>query len=132
MDKTLAIIKPDAVSKQKCGRIITMIEEAGFNIFAMKMIRLTREQAASFYEVHKEKVFFNELLDFMTSGNCIVLGLGGKDVITRYRKLMGATDPAQAADNTIRKYYAENKQRNAVHGSDSPENAAREIAFFFD
>ncbi|MCS7053864.1 MAG: nucleoside-diphosphate kinase [Ignavibacterium sp.] len=130
-NKTLAIIKPDAVKDNYIGEIISMITKAGFNIKAMKMIHLTKAQAQKFYEVHKERPFYNDLIDYMTSGPCIPIALEKENAVEDYRKLIGATDPTQAEEGTIRKLYARNKQFNAVHGSDSDENALREIAFFF-
>lgn len=129
--KTLAIIKPDAVKDGYIGEIITMITKAGFKIKAMKMTYLTKAQAQKFYEVHKERPFYGELVDYMTSGPCLPIALEKDNAVEDYRKLIGATDPAQADDGTIRKLYAKNKQLNAVHGSDSDENAVKEVAFFF-
>ncbi len=129
--KTLAIIKPDAVGDGYIGEIISMITKAGFKIKAMKMVHLTVNQAKSFYEVHKERPFYNDLVEYMTSGPCIPIALEKENAVEDYRKLIGATDPAQAEDGTVRKLYARNKQFNAVHGSDSDENAEKEIAFFF-
>jgi nucleoside-diphosphate kinase len=130
-NKTLAIIKPDAVSDGYIGEIISMITKAGFKIKAMKMVHLTVNQAKSFYEVHKERPFYNDLVEYMTSGPCVPIALEKENAVEDYRKLIGATDPAQAADGTVRKLYARNKQFNAVHGSDSDENAEKEITFFF-
>ena len=130
-NKTLAIIKPDAVRDNYIGEIISMITKAGFKIKAMKMIQLTTEAAKAFYEVHKERPFYNELVDFMTSGPCIPMALEKENAVEDYRKLIGATDPAEAAEGTVRKLYATSKSFNAVHGSDSNENAEIEIAFFF-
>ncbi len=130
-NKTLAIIKPDAVRDNYIGEIISMITKAGFKIKAMKMIQLTTEAAKAFYEVHKERPFYNELVDFMTSGPCIPIALEKENAVEDYRKLIGATDPAEAAEGTVRKLYATSKSFNAVHGSDSNENAEIEIAFFF-
>lgn len=130
-NKTLAIIKPDAVSDGYIGEIISMITKAGFKVKAMKMVHLTVNQAKSFYEVHKERPFYNDLVEYMTSGPCIPIALEKENAVEDYRKLIGATDPAQAAEGTVRKLYARNKQFNAVHGSDSDENAEKEIAFFF-
>jgi nucleoside-diphosphate kinase len=129
--KTLAIIKPDAVSDGYIGEIISMIIKTGFKIKAMKMTYLTRKQAEKFYEVHKERPFYNDLIDYMTSGACIPIVLEKDNAVEDYRKLIGATDPAQAEEGTIRKLYARNKQYNAVHGSDSDDNAEKEISFFF-
>lgn len=129
--KTLAIIKPDAVKDGYIGEIISMITKAGFKVKAMKMVHLTKAQAQKFYEVHKERQFYGELVEYMTSGPCVPIALEKDNAVEDYRKLIGATDPAQAEEGTIRKLYARNKQFNAVHGSDSDENAAKEIAFFF-
>jgi len=129
--KTLAIIKPDAVKDGYIGEIISMIIKAGFKIKAMKMTHLTKAQAQKFYEVHKERPFYGELVEYMTSGPCIPIALEKDNAVEDYRKLIGATDPAQAEEGTIRKLYARNKQFNAVHGSDSNENAEKEVAFFF-
>src|SRR5690606_3929479 len=126
-----AIIKPDAVKDNKIGEIIAMITQSGFKIKAMKMVRLTRASAEGFYEIHKERSFFNELIDYMTSGPCVQIALEKENAVEDYRKLIGATDPAKAAEGTIRKLYARNIQFNAVHGSDSDENAEKEIAHFF-
>ncbi|HEX7238639.1 MAG TPA: nucleoside-diphosphate kinase [Longimicrobiaceae bacterium] len=131
MSRTLAIIKPDAVQAGNAGKIIAHIEGAGFRILAMKMVHLSQEQAGEFYAVHRERPFYGELVEFMTSGPAIPLALEAEDAVTLYRTTIGATDPAEAAEGTIRKLYAESKGRNAVHGSDSDENAAAEIRFFF-
>ncbi|MFN3694992.1 MAG: nucleoside-diphosphate kinase [Ignavibacterium sp.] len=130
-NKTLAIIKPDAVGDGYIGEIISMITKAGFKIKAMKMVHLTVNQAKSFYEVHKERLFYNDLVEYMTSGPCVPIALEKENAVEDYRKLIGATDPSQAEEGTVRKLYARNKQFNAVHGSDSDENAEKEIAFFF-
>ncbi|MCX8106276.1 MAG: nucleoside-diphosphate kinase [Ignavibacterium album] len=130
-NKTLAIIKPDAVSDGYIGEIISMITKAGFKVKAMKMVHLTVNQAKSFYEVHKERPFYKDLVEYMTSGPCVPIALEKENAVEDYRKLIGATDPAQAEPGTVRKLYARNKQFNAVHGSDSDENAEKEIAFFF-
>lgn len=130
-NKTLAIIKPDAVSDGYIGEIISMITKAGFKVKALKMVHLTVDQAKSFYEVHKERPFYNDLVEYMTSGPCVPIALEKENAVEEYRKLIGATDPAQAEEGTVRKLYARNKQFNAVHGSDSDENAEKEIAFFF-
>ena len=130
-DKTLAIIKPDAVNDKKAGEIITMISLAGFKIKAMRLVKLTKESAEGFYEIHKGKAFFEELIDYMTSGPCIPIALEKENAVEDYRKLIGATDPAKAAEGTIRKLFARNIQFNAVHGSDSDENAKKEISYFF-
>ncbi len=130
-NRTLAIIKPDGVQKNLIGQIITKITEAGFKIKAIKMVKLTKDSAAGFYEVHKERAFFNDLLDYMTSGPCVPIALEKENAVADFRKLIGATDPAEAAEGTIRKLYAASKAENVVHGSDSDENAAIEILHFF-
>jgi nucleoside-diphosphate kinase len=130
-NKTLAIIKPDAVRDNKIGEIIALITKSGFKIKAMKMVSLTRASAEGFYEIHKERSFFGELIDYMTSGPCIPIALEKVNAVEDYRKLIGATDPSKAAEGTIRKLYARNIQFNAVHGSDSDANAEKEIAHFF-
>lgn len=130
-NKTLAIIKPDAVNDNHIGEIISMINKAGFKIKALKMIKLSEDVAKAFYEIHKEKPFYGELVEYMTSGPCVPIALEKENAVEDYRKLIGATNPAKAAEGTVRKLYAKSVQYNAVHGSDSDENAAREIAFFF-
>ncbi len=129
--KTLAIIKPDAVKNNLTGQIIAKITEAGFKIKAMKMVRLTKDSAGGFYEVHKARSFYNDLVEFMTSGPCVPIALEKENAVAEFRNLIGATDPADAADGTIRKLFAASKAENAVHGSDSDENAALEISHFF-
>jgi nucleoside-diphosphate kinase len=129
--KTLAIIKPDATASGKAGLILAHLQKAGFTLRAARMLRLTRPQAEAFYSVHKGRPFFPELVEFMTSGPCIPMALERQDAVAQLRTVIGATDPAEAAAGTIRKLYAESKGRNAIHASDSDENAAREIAFFF-
>lgn len=131
MARTLMIIKPDAVSRHLIGEVVRRVEQAGFRVVEMKMTRLTRPQAAEFYAVHKERPFYNDLLDFMTSDRVVPMVLERDDAVAHLRKVIGATDPAKAEPGTIRKAFATNVQNNAVHASDSPENAAREIAFFF-
>ncbi len=131
MTQTLAIIKPDAVALGKAGSILAHLEEANFTVRAACMTRLTEGQAAAFYEVHRERPFYHSLVAFMTSGPCLPLVLEGDDAVPHLRQVIGATDPAEADDGTVRKLYAESKERNAIHASDSDENAAREIAFFF-
>ena len=131
MSQTLAIIKPDAVGAGKAGKIIAHLEGAGFTVKAMKLTRLSEAQAGEFYAVHKERPFYGELVEFMTSGPVIPMILERDDAVAAYRETIGATDPAEAAEGTVRRLYAENKGRNAVHGSDSDENAAIESAFFF-
>jgi nucleoside-diphosphate kinase len=131
MERTLAIIKPDAVARGVVGRILQRIEEAGFRIRAMRMLRLTRREAEGFYHVHREREFFPSLTTFMSSGPIVVLALEGADAIRRWRDLMGATDPAQAAPGTIRREFGTSIERNATHGSDGPETAAFELGYFF-
>lgn len=131
IQRTLAIVKPDAVAKGVTGRIVSRIEEAGFTILAAKLIWMTDAQARGFYAVHKDRPFFASLAAFMTQGPCLVMALEGENVIQRWRDLMGATNPASAAPGTIRKEFASSIEANAVHGSDSPESAAFEIPFFF-
>ncbi|TAL68732.1 MAG: nucleoside-diphosphate kinase [Bacteroidetes bacterium] len=131
MEKTLAIIKPDAVKKNVIGEIIGMITKAGFRILGMKYTRINKEQAGSFYEVHKERPFYNDLVDYMSSGPIVPIALEKENAIEDYRKLIGSTDPAQAEEGTVRKLYGESKSYNAVHGSDSVENGIIEIGFFF-
>ena len=128
--RTLSIIKPDAVRAGNAGKIIAELE-AHFHIVAMRKLQLSRAQAAAFYAVHAGKPFYDGLVEFMTSGPIVAICLEGDDAIARYRKLMGATDPAQAEEGTLRKKFAESKGHNAVHGSDAPETAAVEVAFFF-
>ena len=130
-EQTLSIIKPDAVRKNKIGAIISRFEEAGLKIAAARMLTLSRQQAGEFYAVHKERPFYDSLLNFMTSGPVLVMILEGDNAIARNRELMGATDPAQAAAGTIRADFADNVETNAVHGSDSPTTAQAETAFFF-
>ncbi|MGH7388194.1 MAG: nucleoside-diphosphate kinase [Candidatus Rokuibacteriota bacterium] len=131
IERTLAIIKPDAVAKSAAGRIVSRIEEAGFLILAARLIRMSDAQARAFYIVHKDRPFYASLAAFMTQGPCLAMVLEGDDVIQRWRDLMGATNPANAAPGTIRKEFAASIEANAVHGSDSPESAAFEIPFFF-
>jgi nucleoside-diphosphate kinase len=131
MERTLAIIKPDAVAAGHTGPIINRIEAAGFRIRAMRMVRLTRPQAEGFYAVHRERPFFGQLAQFMSSGPAIVLALDAPDAISRWRTVMGATNPANADAGTIRKEFGTSIERNATHGSDAPETAAFEIGFFF-
>lgn len=128
---TLAIVKPDAVAGGKTGKIIAHLEQEGFVLRAVRLLRLTQGQAGAFYEVHRGRPFYNDLVAFMTSGPCVPMALERSDAVATLRTVIGATDPAEAAPGTIRKLYAESKGRNAIHASDSPENAAREVAFFF-
>ena len=131
VERTLSMIKPDGVSRNLIGEVLSFFEKGGLRIVAMKMLRLTKEQAKEFYIVHKDKPFYDELTDYMSSGPIVALVLEGENAIARCREIMGATDPAEAAEGTIRKTFALSKGENTVHGSDSPESAAREIAFFF-
>lgn len=131
MERTLAILKPDAVSANKIGKVVDRIETAGFRILGMKMVRLTAQTAGKFYEVHKERPFYKDLCAFMSMDRVVVLALEKNNAVADFRKLIGATDPAEAAPDTIRKDFATSKQNNIVHGSDSPENAKIEIAFYF-
>jgi nucleoside-diphosphate kinase len=128
---TFSIIKPNAVRTGKTGPILSMINEGGFEIAAMKMVQMTTEQAESFYEIHRGKPFFEELVEFMTSGPVLVMILKHKNAVNEFRSLIGATDPAKAEPGTIRKLFAVSVKMNAVHGSDSNENAEREARFFF-
>ena len=128
---TLAIIKPDAVAAEKAGKVLAHLEDAGFTVRAARMVRLTESQAEAFYEVHRERPFYRSLLTFMTSGPCIPMILERDDAVATLREVIGATDPSEAAEGTVRWLYAESKERNAIHASDSAENAAREVAFFF-
>ncbi len=129
--KTFAIIKPDAVKNGYTGKIYDRILQAGFNILSAKLLKMTNEQAEGFYNVHRERPFFNDLVEFMTSGPCMVLALEKSNAVAAWRETIGATNPDEAKENTIRKDFASNVQENAVHGSDSDENAEKEIAFFF-
>ena len=131
VEQTLSIIKPDAVAKNAIGEIYAMFEGAGLNIVAAKMMHLTKEQAGEFYAVHKERPFYNDLVSFMTSGPVIVQVLEGENAIAKHREVMGATNPAEAAEGTVRKRFAASIDENACHGSDAPETAAEEIKFFF-
>jgi nucleoside-diphosphate kinase len=131
LERTLAIIKPDAVAKGQSGEILSMIEGAGFRIVGIKMRRLTKQDAEAFYAVHRTRPFFPGLVTFMTEGPVVTLVLEREDAIAKWRDLMGATNPANAAEGTIRKRFAENIERNCVHGSDASETAAVEIPFFF-
>jgi len=128
---TLGIVKPDAVGSGKTGKILAHLEQAGFTLRAARLVRLTREQASAFYSVHRERPFFADLVTFMTSGPCLPMALGRVDAVAQLRTAIGATDPNEAAPGTVRKLYAESKGRNAIHASDNPENAVREVAFFF-
>jgi nucleoside-diphosphate kinase len=131
VERTFSIIKPDATERNLTGAINAMIEKAGLRIIAQKRLRMTREQAETFYAVHRERPFFKELVEFMTSGPVVVQVLEGDNAIAKYRDVMGATDPAKAADGTIRKHHGRSVGENSVHGSDARETAAQEIAQFF-
>lgn len=132
IERTFSIIKPNACEKNVVGAIFKMIEEAGLKIIATKKIHMTKAQAEGFYAVHAERPFFGSLTDFMCSGPCVVSILEGEDAIKRYRELMGATNPADAAEGTIRKLYADDIEANACHGSDAPDTAAFEMNYFFN
>ncbi|MFH2001491.1 MAG: nucleoside-diphosphate kinase [Planctomycetota bacterium] len=132
MQRTLTIIKPDAVSHGSAGKIIARLEEEGIRVVAMKMVHMSKKEAQGFYHVHKERPFFDSLTDFMSSGPCIPMVLEGENVIDRLRTLMGATNPKEAAKNTIRQLYATDVEKNAIHGSDSPESVATEVPYFFN
>ncbi|GIK79035.1 MAG: nucleoside-diphosphate kinase [Pseudorhodoplanes sp.] len=131
IERTFSILKPDATARNITGAINAMIEKAGLRIVAQKRIRMTREQAETFYAVHRERPFFGELVSFMISGPVVVQVLEGENAIARYREVMGATDPAKAADGTVRKVHARSVGENSVHGSDAPDTAVKEIAQFF-
>ncbi len=130
-ERTLTIIKPDSVEKDNVGAIIAHLEREGFRVVAARMMRLSEAQAKAFYEVHRERPFYNDLVAYMTSGPVWPMVLERENAVAFLRDVMGATNPAEAADGTIRKLYGESIERNAIHGSDSPENAAKEVAFFF-
>lgn len=130
-ERTLSIIKPNAVKKNRIGRVIAMMEEDGLSIVAAKMKTLTKEEAEGFYAEHKARPFFGSLVAFMTSGPVLLMTLEGDGAVEKYRKLMGATDPAKAGPGTIRKIFGESLEANSVHGSDSPASAQREVAYFF-
>ena len=132
LERTFSIIKPDATKRNLTGKIIDRLESAGLRVVASKRIHMSKEQAEGFYAVHKERPFYNDLVAFMTSGPVVVQVLEGEDAIAKNREVMGATNPAEAADGTIRKDFAENIEANSVHGSDGPDTAATEIKFFFD
>ena len=131
MQRTFAIIKPDAVRTQVTGRILSRIESEGFAVRAMRMIHMSKAEAEGFYHVHRERPFFGGLTDFMSSGPCVVLCLEAEDAIKKWRDLMGATDPAKATDGTLRKEFGASIDNNATHGSDAPETAAFELGYFF-
>ena len=130
-EMTLAIIKPDSIAKANAGKILAHLEEAGFEICAMRMMQLTEQNAAEFYAEHKGKEFFIPLIEFMTSGPVVVAALRREDAIAELRRVIGATDPSEAEEGTVRKLYAESKTFNAIHASDSPPSAERELSFFF-
>jgi len=131
LERTFSIIKPDATARNITGQIIAKLEAAGLRVVAQKRIHMSQEQAQGFYAVHKERPFYGDLVAFMTSGPVVVQVLEGEDAIAKNRETMGATNPAEAAEGTIRKAFSENIERNSVHGSDAPETAAEEIRFFF-
>jgi nucleoside-diphosphate kinase len=131
MEKTFSIIKPDAVAAGKAGKILALLEENGFRIAALRMVKLSQAQAERFYEVHKERPFYGSLVKFMTEGPVVVMALERADAVAKLREVMGATNPANAAEGTVRKLYAESIERNAIHGSDAPETAAQELRYFF-
>ena len=131
MERTFAIIKPDAVAARHTGRILQRIEEAGFTIRAMRLMHLTQKQAEGFYVVHRERPFFSSLTRFMSSGPCVVMALEAPDAIREWRTLMGATDPAKADPNTLRREFGKSIENNATHGSDAPETASFELGYFF-
>jgi nucleoside-diphosphate kinase len=131
MNRTLTIVKPDAFESGKAGKIIAHLESAGFKVVAARVMHLSTAQAQEFYAVHKERPFYGSLVSFMTSGKCMPIVLERADAVAELRRVIGATDPAQAEAGTVRKLYAESKERNAIHASDSDENAARESRFFF-
>lgn len=131
LERTFAIIKPDAVKSGHTGEILAIIEKSGFRILGLKMLRIAKPQAEEFYAVHKHRPFYSGLVTFMTEGPVVVMVLEREDAIAKWREVMGATNPANAAEGTIRKLFAENIERNAAHGSDAPETAAVEIPFFF-
>jgi nucleoside-diphosphate kinase len=131
VERTFGMIKPDAVANGYVGDILNVIRDSGFRIVGMKLRKITTPEAQAFYEVHKERPFYNSLVKFMTEGSVVVMVLEGENAIAKWREVMGATNPANAAEGTIRKKFAESIERNAVHGSDAPETAAQEIPFFF-
>jgi len=131
LERTFSIIKPDATARNITGKVVAKLEEGGLRVVAQKRIQMSQQQAEGFYAVHKERPFFNDLVAFMTSGPVVVQVLEGDNAIARNREIMGATNPAEADEGTIRKEFAENIERNSVHGSDAPETAAEEIKFFF-
>jgi len=132
MQKTFSIIKPDAVASGKAGKILALLEENGFRIVALRMANLSQSQAEGFYAVHKERPFYGSLVKFMTEGPVVLMALEREDAVKKLREVMGATNPANAAEGTVRKLFAESIERNAIHGSDAPETAAQELQFFFN
>lgn len=131
MERTLAILKPDCVRKNLQGEVLSRIQKAGFKVLGLKQLRMTEETAGAFYAVHKGRPFYNGLVEFMSSGPCVPIALQRENAVAEFRALIGATDPKEAAEGTIRKLFADNKGENIVHGSDSPENGKIEVAFFF-
>lgn len=131
VERTLVMIKPDGVERNLIGKVISIFEEHGLKVVALKKVRLSKEQAKAFYIVHKERPFYEDLTNYMSSGPIVAMVLEGENAIKRVREIMGATDPKEAAEGTIRKLFALDKEKNTVHGSDSPESAAKEIPFFF-
>jgi len=131
VERTLAILKPDCIEKRLQGEVLARIQKAGFTVLALKSRRLTKEEAGSFYAVHRQRPFFNDLVAYMTSGQCVPIALEKENAVADFRELIGATDPNEAAEGTIRKLYAASKAENIVHGSDSPENGRIEVSFFF-
>ena len=131
LERTLGIIKPDAIARGHAGAILAMIEQSGFRIIGLKMRRLSRQEAEAFYEIHKERPFFSGLVTFMTEGPVVLLALERENAVAEWREVMGPTNPANAAEGTVRKRFAENIERNSVHGSDAFDTAAQEIPFFF-
>lgn len=131
VERTLAILKPDCVEKELVGEVLRRIQDAGFTLLGMRMLKMSRAEAEGFYAVHEDKPFFDELIDFMTGGACVPVALEKENAIEDFRELIGATDPEEAADGTIRSDFAGSIQNNIVHGSDSPENGRKEVAYFF-
>jgi nucleoside-diphosphate kinase len=131
VEHTLAILKPDCVRKNLQGEVLSRIQKAGFKVLGLKQLRLTKETAGAFYSVHKGRPFYDGLVEFMSSGPCVPIALQRENAVAEFRKLIGATDPKEAAEGTIRKLFADNKGENIVHGSDSPENGRIEVAFFY-
>jgi nucleoside-diphosphate kinase len=131
VERTFSILKPDAVAAGHAGEILTIIEESGFRIVGMRMLKLTQQQAEGFYAVHRERPFFGSLVKFMTEGRIVALALEREDAVKKLREVMGATNPANAAEGTVRKLFAESIERNCIHGSDAPETAAVELSYFF-